>query len=145
MPSLQEVSNEAYLDAWFEKGLGVDLKGCVEPEMRPVSSPDASNQQNTSTQAYPIPCVVQQSLGTYIIPEKEAEMSKESLGKIGLPGGKQFTTTEQDMHGGTITHFWHWDKKATWEMNSGGGGVQNTSSGHSNPSLIVDKLLKGHP
>lgn len=139
--TLKDSSMQMALDRFFEHGLqGVSLKKCIETDMMPVAAPEAPNQQTSATLAYPVPCIVQQSQGIFSIPEKEVELHKEMLAKIGLPGGKHFSTTEQDLQGGTITRFWRWDKVATFQA----GNTQGARTVR-NVNETCEKLFKGHP
>lgn len=135
-------------ERFFESGLQVDIRSCIKDDLhvQPVYYPDAPNQQTGLTQAFPIPCKVQQSLAHYRIidKDKDVEANKELLGKIGLPGSKHFTTQEIDIYGSKVTRFWRWDKVATWEATTANKSV--TAKGK---SLDVDKTIKklfgGHP
>lgn len=140
--NVKESSAQQELQSWLEIGLGVNLAKCVEVESHPVHVPSAPNQQTGASKSYPMQCVIQQSQGTYTIPEKEADLNKDVLAKIGLPNGKHFTSQEKDLHGGTITRFWRWDKKATWEASAGLAGKEGR------PPLDVaaacDKVFQGN-
>lgn len=91
-------------------------------------------QRSLATEAYPIPCKVsrvvdsfgaevQQFEATFTInalknlhlSDKEFQQQKDILASIGLPMGKNFKTERKEMSGGKTTHFWRWDKLATWE------------------------------
>eukprot|EP00931_Biecheleriopsis_adriatica_P003876 TRINITY_DN105632_c0_g1_i1.p1 TRINITY_DN105632_c0_g1~~TRINITY_DN105632_c0_g1_i1.p1 ORF type:complete len:3685 (-),score=854.42 TRINITY_DN105632_c0_g1_i1:104-9952(-) len=124
---LKETSTQNVLDSWFETGLGVDLRKHIETEEMPVYAPDEPQQQSLVTQAYPLPCLVQHSKGTFVISENSL-MSQETLAKIGLPSGKHFATTTKDpRRGDSITRFWRWEKIQTFQANvrqSGSGAKQ---------------------
>jgi len=116
--TLKDTSVQSVLDRWFESGLQVNIKECITTESLPVDMPDAPHQQSLSTQAYPLPCIVQHSQGVFVIPLKESEVYQDALAKIGLPQGKHFSTTSKDIHGESITRFWRWDKIAAFKNNS---------------------------
>ncbi|CAK0894799.1 unnamed protein product [Prorocentrum cordatum] len=140
--NVKESSAQKELQSWLESGLGVNLSKLIEVESHPVYVPSASNQLTGASKSYPMQCVIQQSQGTYTIPEKEVDLNKDILAKIGLPNGKHFTSQERDLHGGTITRFWRWDKKATWEASAGLAGKEGR------PPLDVaascDKVFQGN-
>ncbi|CAL1144347.1 unnamed protein product [Cladocopium goreaui] len=103
------------LEKWFQSGLQVDIAPYIETEEMPVYVPDAPHQQSLLTEAYPIQCVVQQSQGSFVIPDTEVQVYKETFAKIGLPGGKSFSTTSKDTDGSSITRLWRWDKIKNWK------------------------------
>jgi len=142
--TLKDTSVQAVLDRWFETGLQVNLKKCIETEMMPVSAPEAPPQQTSSSQAYPLPCIVQQSQGTFSIPDREVELNKDLLAQIGLPGGKHFTTTEKDGQG-VQTRFWRWDKLATFQASATQGVKGAAGVSPQNVAETCEKLFKGHP
>ncbi|CAE7468335.1 unnamed protein product [Symbiodinium natans] len=139
-----ETSMQEVLHKWFETGLQADISKFIETEEMPVYVADAAPQVSLLTEAYPIPCVVQQSQGTFNIPDKDVELYKELFSKIGLPGGKPFFTTVKEPDGTSITRFWRWERLKTWKANA-------TSSGKKGATQIQDvsvtcaKLFKDHP
>jgi len=143
----KQIQESCFTDAvarWFESGLEVNLRDCITLETLPIFVPEAPHQTTHATQAYPIPCRVQQSQATYVVDEKSFTTHKEQLSRIGLPGGKHFTSTETQLAGGTVTHFWHWDKIAAWEATTGhmARGVANTQV---DTAQICDSLFHDHP
>ncbi|OLP80685.1 hypothetical protein AK812_SmicGene38865 [Symbiodinium microadriaticum] len=107
---LKDTSMQDVLDRWFQTGLQVDISKFIETEEMPVYVAESAPQ------AYPVPCLVQQSQGTFNIPDKDVELYKELFSKIGLPGGKPFFTTFKDPVDNTsITRFWRWERLKTWK------------------------------
>eukprot|EP00929_Paragymnodinium_shiwhaense_P063871 TRINITY_DN31960_c0_g3_i1.p1 TRINITY_DN31960_c0_g3~~TRINITY_DN31960_c0_g3_i1.p1 ORF type:complete len:3687 (+),score=983.36 TRINITY_DN31960_c0_g3_i1:94-11154(+) len=155
LPGVRKNAKEASfaegIDRFMTSGLQVNLKGCVVAESLPVFNPDAPTQVSHATQCYPLPSKVQESEAAYFISEKVCAANQEIFGKLGLPGGKHFTTTEDDLHGGTITRFWRWDKVATWEAQASSqrqiavGGKGASGAQQIDIAAVCEKLFRGHP
>jgi hypothetical protein len=144
--NVKDLSFKPAIDSFFQNGLEHNLKNCIKDDMLPIFVPDAPHQQTGMTQAYPLPCKLQQSQATFIIAEKEVDTHKELLSKIGLPGGKHFLTTEKDAHGGKVTRFWRWDKVATFEAATANLKRGAGMAGHSvDMAKTVDRLFREHP
>lgn len=131
------------LEEWFQKGLQVDIAPYIETEEMPVYVPDAPHQQSLLTEAYPIHCLVQQSQGSFVIPDTEVQVYKETFAKIGLPGGKSFSTTSKDADGSSITRLWRWDKIKNWKAHATSG--QKVASQIQDVSETCRKLFRDHP
>lgn len=149
---LKESSFEA-IDKFFEAGLEVNLSKCITEEAPPAFNPEAQTQRSLATEAYPIPCKVQQFEATFTITDpknfqsidqKEFQQQKDILAKIGLPTGKNFTTERKEMSGGKITHFWRWDKLAAWEATALNPALKSDQTGV-NVAEVVDKVFGNHP
>lgn len=134
------------IERWITSGLMVNLKDVLTALALPLFEPEAHNQTTHAANAYPIPCKVQQSEAEYIIPETAMASHQAVLSKIGLPNGKHFTTTEQDLQGRNLTRFWRWDKVATWEATASSQRV--TMQGAAGPVVdivqVLNKLFGDH-
>eukprot|EP00928_Gymnodinium_smaydae_P096156 TRINITY_DN8436_c0_g1_i4.p1 TRINITY_DN8436_c0_g1~~TRINITY_DN8436_c0_g1_i4.p1 ORF type:complete len:2283 (-),score=406.91 TRINITY_DN8436_c0_g1_i4:1423-8271(-) len=141
------VKDESLQDAlgrWLECGLSVDLRNVVELQQLPVFVPDAPERENSSTRAYPIPCILQHCEGTIAIPEEGGDGHAELLTKFGLPSGKQFSIVTSDVHGKTMTRFFRWERKETWQQ-SLAFGRSFSRAGPKNVAAICQKLFHKHP
>ncbi|CAJ1456518.1 unnamed protein product [Effrenium voratum] len=133
------------IDRWFQTGLQVDISPYIETQEMPVYVPDAPPQQSLLTEAYPLACMIQASQGTFVIPDKEVELYKDLFAKIGLPGGKSFSTVSKDAvdEQSVITRLWRWDKIKNWKEHAASGG--KSSMQVQDVSETCRRLFKDHP
>eukprot|EP00929_Paragymnodinium_shiwhaense_P063873 TRINITY_DN31960_c0_g4_i1.p1 TRINITY_DN31960_c0_g4~~TRINITY_DN31960_c0_g4_i1.p1 ORF type:complete len:3718 (+),score=1051.51 TRINITY_DN31960_c0_g4_i1:107-11260(+) len=132
-------------DALEVGGQKLSLQDKLIVDSLPIFVPEAPNQVTQATLAYPMACRIQHSQASYIINEKSVDVHKDLFGKLGLPGGKHFTTQEKDNHGAAIARFYRWDKLATFEASASTMAKPGGSAEKIDIAKVCEKLFKDHP
>jgi len=136
-----DASSQESLEHWLGR-LHENLRTHVRFVASPMPFRESPAPLTSVMQSYPIPCKILQGQATCVIRE---EAPDEVAAKIGLPGGKHFTTTERGPRGGAVTHFWRWDKAATWEATAPATRPTTTVGAVPPVAQALEEILQGHP